>query len=178
MRRSFHFIKNEYKGYENKDSMIRSYYKSKNIKTINLQFSSYIKEYAKRIAKWDGDETDKPRELLQEIGVKILREKIDPLFLVKRMINDIKVYSNYFDVITISDARAIDELEMIKKEFENVTTIRLTRPNFDNGLTEKEKNDFTETNLDNYHNFDYEIVNDGTIEDLKEKFNELMKVIK
>ena len=94
------------------------------------------------------------------------------------MINDIKVYSNYFDVITISDARAIDELEMIKKEFENVTTIRLTRPNFDNGLTEKEKNDFTETNLDNYHNFDYEIVNDGTIEDLKEKFNELMKVIK
>ena len=159
-------------------SMIRSYYKSKNIKTINLQFSSYIKEYAKRIAKWDGDETDKPRELLQEIGVKILREKIDPLFLVKRMINDIKVYSNYFDVITISDARAIDELEMIKKEFENVTTIRLTRPNFDNGLNEKEKNDFTETNLDNYHNFDYEIVNDGTIEDLKEKFNELMKVIK
>ena len=33
-------------------------------------------------------------------------------------------------------------------------------------------------NLDNYHNFDYEIINDGTIDDLKEKFNELMKVIK
>lgn len=159
-------------------SMIRSYYKSKNIKSINLQFSSYIKEYAKKIANWDGDETDKPRYLLQEIGVKILREKIDPLFLVKRMVNDIKVYSNYFDVITISDARAIDEVETIKNSFENVITIRITRPNFDNGLTEKEKNDFTETNLDNYHNFDYEIINDGTIDDLKEKFNELMKVIK
>ncbi len=159
-------------------SMIRSYYKSKNIKSINLQFSSYIKEYAKKIANWDGDETDKPRYLLQEIGVKILREKIDPLFLVKRMVNDIKVYSNYFDVITISDARAIDEVETIKNSFENVITIRITRPNFDNGLSESEKNDFTETNLDNYHNFDYEIINDGTIDDLKEKFNELMKVIK
>lgn len=159
-------------------SMIRSYYKSKNIKSINLQFSSYIKEYAKKIANWDGDETDKPRYLLQEIGVKILREKIDPLFLVKRMVNDIKVYSNYFDIITISDARAIDEVETIKNSFENVTTIRITRPNFDNGLTESEKNDFTETNLDNYHNFDYEIINDGTIDNLKEKFNELMKVIK
>lgn len=159
-------------------SMIRSYYKSKNIKSINLQFSSYIKEYAKKIANWDGDETDKPRYLLQEIGVKILREKIDPLFLVKRMVNDIKVYSNYFDVITISDARAIDEVETIKNSFDNVTTIRITRPNFDNGLSESEKNDFTETNLDNYHNFDYEIINDGTIDDLKEKFNELMKVIK
>ena len=158
--------------------MIRKYYSEKNVKSINLQFSSYIKEYAKKIANWDGDETDKPRYLLQEIGVKILREKIDPLFLVKRMVNDIKVYSNYFDVITISDARAIDEVETIKNSFENVITIRITRPNFDNGLSESEKNDFTETNLDNYHNFDYEIINDGTIDDLKEKFNELMKVIK
>ena len=159
-------------------SMIRKYYKDKNIKSINLQFSSYIKEYAKRIANWDGDDTDKPRELLQEIGVKILREKIDPLFLVKRMINDIKVYSNYFDIITISDARAKDEIDYIKKEFDNVISVRITRPNFDNGLSEKEKNDFTETDLDDYNNFDYEIVNDGTIDDLKERFNELMKVIK
>ena len=30
-------------------SLIRKYYKEKNIRSINLQFSSYIKEYAKKI---------------------------------------------------------------------------------------------------------------------------------
>ena len=31
-------------------SMIRSYYKQKGIKTINLQFSSYIKEFSTHLA--------------------------------------------------------------------------------------------------------------------------------
>ena len=37
--------------------MIRKYYSENNIKSINLQFSSYIKEYAKKISGWDGDDT-------------------------------------------------------------------------------------------------------------------------
>lgn len=159
-------------------SLIRSYYKEQNIKTINLQFSSYIKEYAKKIANWDGDDTDKPRELLQELGTEVIRKKIDPLFFVKRIIGDIKVYSNYFDVITISDARAKVELDLIKENFDNVCIIKVVRPNFDNGLTKKQQQHFTETDLDDYEKFDYTIINDGTIEDLKKKFEDLMKVIK
>ena len=159
-------------------SLIRKYYKEKNIHSINLQFSSYIKEYAKKIANWDGDDTDKPRELLQQLGTEVIRKKIDPLFFVKRIIGDIKVYSNYFDIITISDARTKVEVDSIKKEFDNVYAIKVVRPNFDNGLTKEQQQHFTEIDLDDYNCFDYTIINDGTIEDLNKKFEDLMKVIK
>lgn len=159
-------------------SMIRKYYSDNGIRSINLQFSSYIKEYAKKIAAWDGDDTDKPRDLLQELGSEIIRKKIDPLFFVKRIIGDIKVYSHYFDIITISDARFKVEIDSIKENFDDVVAIKVVRPNFDNGLTSDEKNHSTEVDLDDYNSFDYEIINDGSIEDLNKKIEDLMKVIK
>lgn len=159
-------------------SIVRKYYKEQGINSINLQFSSYIKEYAKRIANWDGDDTDKPRELLQELGTEVIRNKIDPLFFVKRIIGDIKVYSNYFDIITISDARTKVEIDKIKENFDDVCVIRVIRPNFDNGLTAKQKEHFTEVDLDDYEKFDYTIINDRKVEDLEKKFKDLMKVIK
>ena len=94
------------------------------------------------------------------------------------MIGDIKVYSHYFDIITISDARFKVEIDTIKENFAGVIAIKIERPNFDNGLTEEEKKHSTEVDLDDYDSFDYEIINDGSIEDLNNKINELMKVIK
>ena len=51
------------------------------------------------------------------------------------------------------------------------------RPNFDNGLTSDEKNHSTEVDLDDYNSFDYEIINDGSIEDLNKKIEDLMKAL-
>lgn len=159
-------------------NIIRDYYKVKGINSINLQFSSYIKEYAKKIANWDGEDASKPRELLQELGTEVIRNKIDPLFFVKRIIDDIKVYSNYFDIITISDARTKVEVDNIKNTFEDVCVIRIVRPNFDNGLTKKQQQHFTEVDLDDYKNFDYTIINDGNIEKLEKEFKKIVEVIK
>lgn len=145
-----------------------------NKKVLNIQYSSYIKEYAKKISNWDGLEETKPRELLQEIG-SIVKEKIDNNFFVNKIIDDIKVYSLFFDVITISDVRYKIEIDIPKKYFNNVTSIHVVRPNYDNGLNITEKNHPTEIDLDDYNNFDYEIINDGSIEKLK---NEVEKIIK
>lgn len=159
-------------------NVIRDYYKVKGTNSINLQFSSYIKEYAKKISNWDGADASKPRELLQELGTEVIRNKIDPLFFVKRIIDDVKVYSNYFDVITISDARTKVEVDNIKNTFDNVCVIRIVRPNFDNGLTKKQQQHFTEVDLDDYKNFDYTIINDGNIEKLEKEFKKIVEVIK
>jgi len=148
-----------------------------NEKMIILQYGSYIKEYAKKISSWDGNEETKPRELLQQLGTNIIRKEIDEKFFIKKMIDDIKVYSFFFDVIVISDARFIEEIEDIKNTFDNIVTIRIVRPNFDNGLTEKEKKHPTEVGLDNYNSYDYKIINDGTLEDLKLKIERLVEVI-
>ena len=61
--------------------LIEKIYKEKNKSIINLQYSSYIKEYAKKISGWDGSEETKPRTLLQELGTDVIRNKIDSLFL-------------------------------------------------------------------------------------------------
>lgn len=156
--------------------MIEDYYKDK--KTINLQISSTLKEYAKKMSDWDGtDNETKPRALLQQLGTEVIRKQIDELFFVKRTIEDLKVYSYFYDVVTISDARLKPEVDMPKKEFDNVYVIKVVRPNFDNGLTEEQKNHITETDLDDYTNYDYEIINDGTLEDLNNKVIEILKEV-
>ena len=143
-------------------------------KVVNLEYSFYMKTYIKHITGWDGSEDTKPRDLLQHLGDTIKKE-IDPLFFVKKMIMDLKVYSFYYDVITISDVRFIPEIEEIKKEFSDVISIRIERPNFDNGLTKEEKEHISEVALDNYDKFDYVITNDLDTETLKNKIEEVIK---
>lgn len=158
-------------------SIIKNIYDKKGMKCLILQYSSYIKEYAKKISNWDGSDETKPRSLLQELGTNVIRNKIDELFFVKRIISDIKVYSYYFDIIIISDCRAKVEIDLPKQEFDNILAVRITRPNFDNGLTEEQKKHFTETDLDDYTNFNYELINDGTINDLENKIKNLLSEV-
>jgi len=164
-------------GKDTVSALIKEIYEEENKKVLNLQYSSYIKEYAKKITDWDGSEETKPRELLQQLGTEVIRQNIDFNFFVKRIIGDLKVYSFFFDVLTISDARAKIEFDVPKKELDNVISIKVTRPDFDNGLSEEQKNHFTEIDLDDYDKFDYVIINDGTFEDLYDKVREIIKEV-
>lgn len=156
-------------------TMLKEIYSDK--KVINLQYSSYIKEYAKKISNWDGSEETKPRELLQQLGTDIIRKKIDDEFFIKKIIDDIKVYSFFFDVITISDARFKKEIDNIRNVFDNVIAVHIVRPNFDNGLTDEQRKHPSEVDLDDYDKYDYDLINDGTLDDLKIKVERLVEVI-
>ena len=158
-----------------KDSVakiIKDYYKDKD--TIVISFGHYIKDYVKRISNWDGDETTKPRALLQNIGIELIKNKIDNKLFINRILEDIEVFSYFYDIIIIDDVRLIDEIESLKEIFKNSISIRINRDNFDNGLTEVEKKHITETDLDNYNNFDYKLDND---ESLIEKVNNILKEV-
>lgn len=156
---------------------IKKHYEDKERKVINLQYSSYLKTYAKVISNWDGSEETKPRSLLQQLGTDIIRKKIDYNFFVDRIIGDIKVYSYFFDAIIITDARAKVEVRMPKEALTKVIAIHVIRPNFDNGLTEEQKNHFTETDLDDFESYDYTIINDGSLEELEEKVLNVIKEV-
>ena len=158
-------------------AMIKNYYEEKGKKVINLQYSSYIKEYAKKISNWDGSEETKPRELLQQLGTNVIRQKIDSLFFVNAIIKDIKVYSYFFDVIIVSDVRAPEEIDYPKNNFDNVISFNIRRTNFEDGLTEEQRKHYTEIALDNYEKFDYIIMNDGSTEDLKVKVDKILEGI-
>lgn len=154
---------------------IKEYLENKNIKTVILQISSPLKFYAKKILGWDGEEASKPRDFLQHIGISVIREKMGEDFLIKRLIDDIKVLFNYADCIVVSDVRLPLEFELVDKEFDDVVNVFIDRPLFNNSLTSEEKKHVTETALDNYNNYDIKIINDGSLSDLKNKVYEILK---
>ena len=164
-------------GKDTTTEIIKEYYEKGGKKVINLAYGQYIKEYAKRISDWDGNDDTKPRTLLQTLGTEIIRNKINPMFFIERMIGDIKVYSYYFDVIIISDARLKTEITTIKETFDDVIDIGVRRPNFDNCLSESEKNHSTENDLNDYDSYNYIIQNDSSIEDLREKIIKMIEEV-
>ena len=148
--------------------IIEEYYCNK--KCIQLSYAYYLKQYVKKITNWNGKEESKPRDLLQSLGIDLLK-KINKELLIRRVMEDIKVYSYFFDIIIVTDARLKEEIEIPKKLFKCIT-IRINKDN--NNLTDKQKKHITETNLDNYRNFDY-IIENKDIEDLKKQIINVLK---
>lgn len=144
-------------------------------KPCKIQVGQYIKYYAIKYFGWDGKEETKPRDLLIKIGTEIIREKIDSNFHINRLIEDIKVLSYFYDTFIVSDVRLPIEIEKPKEEFSNVVSIKLERPYTE--TTKEQQKHITEIGLDNYHNFDYVIKNDKSLEELKEQAIELAKKI-
>lgn len=141
--------------------------------TILLAYADYLKMYAKNISGWDGSEDTKPRELLQQLGVELIKNNINENMLINRIIEDIKVYSYFYDYIVITDARFPNEIESIKKEFDNVISVRINRNIYN--LDKKYQNHSTETGMDEYNNYDYVIDNNNDLKALEIKVMEVVK---
>ena len=150
--------------------MIKDYYDEIGNKSVITEYSKYLKLFAKEMINWNY-EPPKPRKFLQDLGMEI-RSDIDANFLINRMKQDLLVYERYFDNVIISDARFIEELEDIKKSYENVYTIHLIS-HIDNNLKEEKKNHISELSLDYYHTADYNI----DINNLEELQNEVKKIL-
>jgi dephospho-CoA kinase len=156
-------------------SIIKDYYNSLNLKTVVVSYASYLKMYAKEVLGWDGNDNSKPRDFLQQVGVELIKNKINSNMLIDRVIDDIKVYSYFFDVIVISDARFVDEISVIKNDFSDVVVIHIN--GMENSLTNEQRNHSTETGLDNYNDYDFIINNYGSKDELNNKIMEVLKCI-
>lgn len=143
--------------------IIEKYYSNK--KSITISFGHYIKDYAKRVSDWDGSEETKPRELLQHLGIELIKNKINNKLFINRILEDIEIFSYFYDIIVVNDARLIDEIETLKEKYPDSISIRVVRNNYDNKLTLDQKNHLTEIGLDGYANFDYVIDNDKKLEE-------------
>ena len=122
---------------------------------------------------WDGSEETKPRTLLQELGTDVIRNKLNKAeMFIDRQIDDIEIYSYFYDAIIVPDIRLPREIDSIKEKFDNVVTIKVERINFETNLSGKEQKNSTETAMDSYEDFDYEITND-TLEKLKEELKDM-----
>ena len=153
---------------------IKEFYEKNNQKVVISPYTKYLKMYIEEITNEKIDEDNKPRDLLQQISAKIIKQELSMHnFFIDRQIEDLKIYSYFMDIIIIPDVRFKEEIIKIKEKFPNVISIGVTRKNFISPLTKEQQEDITEVSLDNYHNYDFEIENDK-YEDLK---NKVLKII-
>lgn len=139
---------------------IKEEFDSKKENACILRLTAPLYEYAKNYFSWDGNLEEKPREFFQEMGIEIIKNKLGKkYFLVNRLCEDIDILKNFFDVFIITDGRLIEEFLELKRRIPDIKIIHIIRENYDNHLSEKEKNHITETDLDNYKYYDYTIYN-------------------
>ena len=96
--------------------------------------------------------------MLQYVGTDVIRQK-NPDYWVNFLIGIFNLFPDEWDYVLIPDTRFPNENNLMKEYFD-VTTVRVTRPNYDNGLTEEQQNHESEIALDDYK-FDYQIINNG-----------------
>jgi hypothetical protein len=166
-------------GKDTSSDFVREYYEEKDEKVFNLQYAHHIKQYVKGITDWDGTEKTKEpyRQLMNYLGTEIVRDNLGKKFFLNRTLEDLFVYSHFYKIITISDARFEWEIEAVREKYKNVVAIHIVRPNMDNNLTEEGKKHRVETGLDGYDNYDYKITNDGSLEELKEKIINIVEEV-
>lgn len=157
--------------------IIKEYYERNNKKVVISPYTKYLKLYIEEITNKKIEDNNKPRDLLQKISSELIKEKLKlNNFFIDRQIEDLKIYSYFMDVIIIPDVRFKEEIIKIKEKFPNVISIGVTRKNFISPLTKEQQEDITEVSLDNYHNYDFEIENNG-YDDLKNKVLEIIEKI-
>lgn len=145
-------------------SYFKDEYELKNKLVIISPYTKYLKSYIEEITSKKITDDNKPRDLLQQLSSKIIKGQLNkPNFLVDRQIEDIEIYSYFADVILVPDVRFPREIEIIKERFHNVISIGITRKDYISTLTKEQLKDITETALDNYHDYDFEIENKSGI---------------
>ncbi len=147
-------------------------------KVCSIELMRTLKGYCRDYFGWDGSDETKPRDLLQQLGTEIIREKMNmPLFHIHRLQEDISVLSNFFDDFIVDDVRFPIEIEEIRKKYDSTVAISIEREGkYSSGMTEKQASHITETALIGYDGYDYKIIN-RTLEGLQKDAEKVIKEV-
>ena len=154
---------------------IAKFYEEDGKKVIYSRAGKYIKFYAMEMTDWDGSEESKPRKLLQELGTDVIRNKLNKAeMFIERQLDDIEIYSYFYDAIIVPDIRLPREIDSVREKFDNVVVIKVERINFETSLDSKEQAHVTEIAMDNYDDVDYIVTND-TLDKLEKDIYDIYK---
>ena len=152
---------------------IKKYYEGIGKKVAITEIAKYLKLFAYEIENWDGARETKPRVFLQELGSLVRHELFDENFFINRLLEDIKIYEKFVDILIIADARFPLEIESIKANT-NAVSIEIINNFSEYELKGETTKHETEVSLDNYDKYDF-VVNNETFEKLE---NDLINIVK
>lgn len=147
-------------------TFIKEYLTNMGKRVLVTHYADFLKDFCRINYGYRGIKDEKDRFVLQHVGTDIVR-KNNPNAWVNMMVELLKGVTTEFDFVLIPDVRFQNEVDVIKNNFDDVRCLDVVRRNFDNGLTESQKNHPSERVL-SASNFDEIIYNDGGLEDLRD----------
>lgn len=145
-------------------NILRELYEEQGKKVEIVPLALILKEYAFDLG-WDGQKDSKGRTLLQDLG-KVLKSYHGGDCFARWAYQ--KALEKDLDIMLVDDMRMLDEVEFFKlmaktsdTSLDDFKLYRVIRKDYENSLTEEQRNDISETALDNY-DFDLYLQNNGT----------------
>lgn len=141
----------------------------KGYKVLITHYGDLLKYICKEFFNWNGLKDKRGRTLLQTIGTERVRSQNEN-YWVDFIISILTMFNGEWDFVLIPDTRFPNEINKIRDSGFDTIHLNIIRPNFDNGLTPEQLSHSSETALDSTIP-DFNIHNDGSVEDLKEKID-------
>lgn len=137
------------------------YYKSKNKRCCIVAFGDVVKFTLEKYYGITDYKSEWGRSNIQHYATEQCRGKI-PTLWADWVCNWVKATEDDWDIIIIPDLRFKNELETVEKNFPSIVrTINIIRPDIQecSDLTEEQKQHQSESELDNYKKWNYNIIN-------------------
>lgn len=132
-----------------------------------VHYGDLLKYICSTFFDWNGAKDQAGRSLLQYVGTDVVRKK-QPDYWATFLADMIGFFGKAWDYIIIPDTRFPNEISIWYDRGYEVTHVRVMRPGYDANLTSDQQGHVSETALDTVPP-DLIVMNDGTLEDLKEK---------
>jgi len=140
-------------GKDTSAEMLKDIFERDNKKVLIIRYGDYLKFVCKHYFGWNGVKDDHGRTVLQIYGTEKGRDR-NPGIWAKVLFEFMKAFGEDFDYVIIPDFRYPDESNIwVGSEYDSFS-LWVHRKDFDNGLTEEQKNHRSETSLLDF-SFDY-----------------------
>lgn len=141
------------------------------IKVVNFSTVDTVKEIYK-LCGWNGEKTSEARKRLSDLK-DFLSDAYDFSFLEIRQ-KIVQLSQNEAHQILFIHMREPKDLERLKREYPKAKTLLIRNPKIErNG----EKGNHADREVFAYSDYDFTIVNDGTLEELKEKAKNFVELL-
>lgn len=141
-------------------------------KALIIHYADLLKHICQRYFGWNGEKDDAGRSLLQRIGTDVVRAQV-PDYWVNFVADLLDLFPDEWDYVIIPDCRFPNEIEVWDKRGYPNIHIRIVRFNFESSLTPEQRMHPSEYALNETAPGIW-LINDGTLDDLREKIEDLV----
>ena len=134
-------------------------------RVLITHYADFLKEFCRINYGYRGIKDTADRYILQHVGTDIVRRN-NPDAWVNIMVELLRGVRTEFDFVLIPDVRFENEIDVMRRNFDDIFCLDIVRNNFDNGLTMSQKLHPSEMGLPECK-FDKIIYNDGDLSDLE-----------